>query len=288
VSVEAYPDRRFQGSVYKIEPQAVIEQNVTMFPVLVHLDNPEGLLKPGMNADIAVEIARREDVLTIPNAAIVAMRDAGAAGVVLGLSEEDVQAQLRGGRGGPGAAPGTAAGESAANGNPRGARVGATPAAAATPPATEQAGAAADAVPADATQRAECEQLFVKLRQSGGFQSASEADRAKLRACRQVLGRGQRADGTGGTPGARTQGADVRPAVVFVRGENGFEPRRIMVGLNDWDNTEVVSGLEEGDQVVLISVARLQAQQEEFQQRMRERAGGVVPGAGGSTGPRGR
>ena len=289
VSVEAYPDRRFQGSVYKIEPQAVIEQNVTMFPVLVHLDNPEGLLKPGMNADIAVEIARREDVLTIPNAAIVAMRDAGAAGVVLGLSEEDVQAQLRGGRSGPGgAAPGTAAGESAANGNPRGARVGATPAAAATPPATEQAGAAADAVPADATQRAECEQLFAKLRQSGGFQSASEVDRAKLRACRQVLGRGQRAGGAGATPGARTQGADVRPAVVFVRGENGFEPRRIMVGLNDWDNTEVVSGLEEGDQVVLISVARLQAQQEEFQQRMRERAGGVVPGSGGSTGPRGR
>jgi HlyD family secretion protein len=43
-----------------------------------------------------------------------------------------------------------------------------------------------------------------------------------------------------------------------------------------------VSGLEEGDRVVLISVARLQQQQEEFARRMRERmGGGPFPGAGG-------
>lgn len=280
VNVEAYPDRRFRGTVVKIEPQAVVEQNVTMFPVLVRLDNPDGLLKPGMNADIGVEIARRDDVLTIPNAAIVAMRDAAAAGVVLGLNEEQVQSALRGGRADgsteSGAAPdgarrgdaATAQNTGASNGSARGERVPASPAtAAAAPP-----GAAAE----PATQRTECEQLFAKLRESGGFQSASEADRAKLRACREVLGGSGGAAGTG----ARTRSPDVRPAVVFVMKEGKPEPRRIMVGLNDWDNTEVVSGLEEGEPVVLISVARLQAQQEEFQQRMRERAGGVVPGAG--------
>ena len=50
VSVEAYPDRTFMGVVDKIEPQAVVVQNVTMFPVIVSIDNRAGLLKPGMNA----------------------------------------------------------------------------------------------------------------------------------------------------------------------------------------------------------------------------------------------
>jgi HlyD family secretion protein len=45
VQVEAFPGRTFHGSVLKIEPQAVVEQNVTMFPVLVRLDNREGLLR---------------------------------------------------------------------------------------------------------------------------------------------------------------------------------------------------------------------------------------------------
>src|SRR5690606_11892304 len=87
VLVEAYPGRVFAGEVLKIEPQAVVDQNVTMFPVLVLLDNRDRLLNPGMNAEVQVEIARREDVVTVPNAAIVGPRDLVAAGAVLGLSE---------------------------------------------------------------------------------------------------------------------------------------------------------------------------------------------------------
>src|SRR5688572_18074356 len=33
VTVDAYPDRRFQGVVEKFEPQAVVQQGVTLFPV---------------------------------------------------------------------------------------------------------------------------------------------------------------------------------------------------------------------------------------------------------------
>ena len=40
VSVAAYPNQPFPGEVSKIEPQAVIEQNVTMFAVLVSIQNP--------------------------------------------------------------------------------------------------------------------------------------------------------------------------------------------------------------------------------------------------------
>jgi HlyD family secretion protein len=60
-----------------------------------------------------------------------------------------------------------------------------------------------------------------------------------------------------------------------------------VLGLNDWDHTEVIRGLEPGEEVVLISVARLQQQQQDMLNRMRERTSGPFPGAGGG-GPGGR
>jgi HlyD family secretion protein len=94
VTVDAYPQRPFNGTVLKIEPQAQTEQNVTMFPVLIRIDNKEGLLRPGMNAEVEVHVGRREDVLAVPNAALRTQRDVGSAAQVLGLSAEDVQKQL--------------------------------------------------------------------------------------------------------------------------------------------------------------------------------------------------
>ncbi len=94
VTVEAFPSRPFSGTVLKIEPQAQTEQNVTMFPVLVRIDNKEGLLRPGMNAEVEVHVGRRDDVLTVPNAALRTQRDVGSAAQVLGLSPEQVQRQI--------------------------------------------------------------------------------------------------------------------------------------------------------------------------------------------------
>ncbi len=90
VIVTAYPERAFEGSVLKIEPESEIEQNITMFPTLVSLDNPEGLLKPGMNCEVEIHVDRRDAVLAIPNAALRTPRDVDAAAEVLGLSPEEV------------------------------------------------------------------------------------------------------------------------------------------------------------------------------------------------------
>ena len=57
VRVDAYPDRTFVGVVDQIEPQAVVQQNVTLFPLIVRLDNSSGLLRPGMNT--TAETSRR-------------------------------------------------------------------------------------------------------------------------------------------------------------------------------------------------------------------------------------
>jgi HlyD family secretion protein len=94
VTVDAYPNRPFDGTVLKIEPQAQTQQNVTMFPVLVRIDNKEGLLRPGMNAEVEVHVGRRSNVLAVPNAALRTQRDVGSAAQVLGLSPEAVQQQL--------------------------------------------------------------------------------------------------------------------------------------------------------------------------------------------------
>ncbi|MGK7313199.1 MAG: efflux RND transporter periplasmic adaptor subunit [Candidatus Longimicrobiales bacterium M2_2A_002] len=242
VRVEAYPNRTFDGRVYKIEPQAVIDQNVTMFPVLVRLDNEERLLKPNMNAEVQIDVARRADVVLVPNAAVVGMNDATAAGAVLDLSADEVREDMQQTR-----AP-------AADGSGAGA----------TGPG---AGEGTDG------DREDCSSLMARARTDRG--SLSDDDRARVRECFQAMG------GRGGM-GARGGGSgsdEARPAVVFVSTETGPEARVVRLGLNDWDRTEVVSGLEAGEEVILISVAQMRQQQEEIMNRIRQRTS-PIPGGG--------
>lgn len=105
VSVAAYPNQPFPGDVVKIEPQAVIEQNVTMFAVLVSIQNPDGLLMPGMNAEVEVSIARAEDVMTIPVMALRTSRDLASTALILDRSTDDIVAALSGEKAAPDAPP---------------------------------------------------------------------------------------------------------------------------------------------------------------------------------------
>jgi HlyD family secretion protein len=94
VNVSAYPNQPFTGQVLKIEPQATVDQNVTMFPVLIRLGNPEGLLRPGMNAEVKINIVHAENVLAIPTMALRTDRDLSATASVLGITIEALQETL--------------------------------------------------------------------------------------------------------------------------------------------------------------------------------------------------
>lgn len=96
VTVAAYPNQPFAGDVVKIEPQAVVDQNVTMFAVLISISNPEGLLMPGMNAEVEVSIASRENVLAVPLMALRTERDVITTAGILGMSEADLRQELMG------------------------------------------------------------------------------------------------------------------------------------------------------------------------------------------------
>lgn len=90
VIVAAYPNQPFPGEVVKVEPQAVVDQNITMFAVLISIDNPGGLLMPGMNAEVEISIARSENTMTIPVMALRTRRDVTTTAGILGRSEQDI------------------------------------------------------------------------------------------------------------------------------------------------------------------------------------------------------
>ncbi len=252
VTVDAFPNRRFQGVVEKVEPQAVVQQSVTMFPVLVSLSNLDGALKPGMNGESVMEVLRKDNVLAIPSEAVRSMRDAATVAPSLGLNAETVRTEIqasfasrRGGRSGGSAGGAGGGGDSAAATGRRGRR------------------AMGDSLTAA----------------SSGFQRSGAGGVSA-----QGAGGGS---GFGGAAGSGRGGSGVQ--VAFVKKDEKYAARPIRTGISDFEYTEVLSGLEQGEQVALLGVAVLQAQRDAQAARIRAGTGGglqqqTTPAAGGGGG----
>ena len=88
-------------------------------------------------------------------------------------------------------------------------------------------------------------------------------------------------------PGARP--ARTRPGLVFVAEGNTYKPRVVVLGAGNYDFTEVVSGLREGERVALLASLAVQAQREQQNERFRRNMGGIpgMQGGGGGGGPGG-
>lgn len=65
-TVDAYPGREFQGSVAQVRNAPITVQNVVTYDVVIAVDNPALLLKPGMTATVTIITARRDDAVRIP------------------------------------------------------------------------------------------------------------------------------------------------------------------------------------------------------------------------------
>lgn len=348
VTVDAYPDHPFGGTVEKIEPSAVVQSSVTMFPVLVTLDNREGLLKPGMNGEVTVLVERREDVLAVPNDAVRTTREAAATARLIGLDADSVTAavaqQLQA-LGAGGGAPNTNGAGRGGNGREsrgdvdvaviqggQGGRQGGLQMPEVTDADCQKVRDAFAKAPTAQTtlqglrgrmQGGEIDQARQRAI-SDSIYTALGLDGMKARACqaRDRQGRGGRDGGaagggtsggsavpatngaentstTGGRRGGRRgnnaatlmAGLDVpvsqasprrnpaRPALVYVASGTSFVPRVVRVGMSDLDYTEVVSGLQEGEQVLLMTALAMQASRDSALARIRSRSGGAMPGA---------
>lgn len=69
-TVDAYPEQQFSGKVVQIRSAPVITQNVVTYVVVVNVDNSDLKLKPGMTANVTIEVGRKDDVLKLPPAAL--------------------------------------------------------------------------------------------------------------------------------------------------------------------------------------------------------------------------
>jgi len=69
-TVDSYPEQSFRGKVVQIRNAPIINQNVVTYITVVNVDNTDLKLKPGMTANVSIEVARKEDVLKLPPAAL--------------------------------------------------------------------------------------------------------------------------------------------------------------------------------------------------------------------------
>jgi HlyD family secretion protein len=272
ITVDAFPNRPFDGTVLKIEPQAQVTQNVTQFPVLVNIQNTGHLLKPGMNTEVEVHVGRRQGVIAIPNAALRTQTDVASAAQVLGLDPQQVQQQLAQAA----EAPRGDSGSATMGGG--GARTDAQPPQSGKPAQTQATLTLPDGrqIPLPQGVTAEQVQAAMRKRFSGGELTASE--QAMLR---QVFA--QFRGGQGG--GMRSSSNDFGGRyIVFVLRDGKPTPVQIRTGLTDLDYSEVTSGLTEKDTVLVLPSASLVNAQKQFQQRVQSFTGGGIPGMRQQTG----
>ena len=69
-TVDAYPDRQFEGKVAQVRLAATELNNVVTYTVLIEAKNEDRKLFPGMTANVTIETANRDGVLRIPNDAL--------------------------------------------------------------------------------------------------------------------------------------------------------------------------------------------------------------------------
>lgn len=69
-TVDAYPDREFTGVVAQVRNNPTTIQGVVTYTVVIDVDNKARLLKPGMTANVTIEVARRDNVVKVANSAL--------------------------------------------------------------------------------------------------------------------------------------------------------------------------------------------------------------------------
>lgn len=245
VLVAAYPNQPFPGEVIKIEPQAVLEQNVTMFAVLISIDNPDGLLLPGMNAEVEVSIAKSENAMTIPVMALRTSRDLESTAGILGRTEDDIRNALAAGGG---------------DKKP------------ADPDAPETIEMRGQTVELPKGVKADDFRKLLQKRRDGG--TLTDAEQKLMRSVFQGMGKSQ------GSSTARPK-TDYRFGGEFwvVMDSAGQEIRKVTTGVTDLNHVEIVSGLEDSDRVLILPSSHLIETQQDLQNFINRRGGGV-PGIG--------
>jgi|CXWL01.1.fsa_nt_gi HlyD family secretion protein len=268
-TVDAFPEREFEGRVSQVRQQGVAESGVVSYTVVVEADNPGRRLLPGMTANAEIVIEQQDNVLRVPNTAL-RFRPADPALVAQG------QALAGGGRGERGGQRRERGGEAQAQGQGGGQRGAGR--------GVEQLTAQLELTEA---QQAAARTAFQNAMQSAGARPGADAAQgerrafmrrireAALREIEPSLSARQRellaAMRSGADGGERREVR--RQAVLWVLRNNKPTPVQVEIGVADNSNTVLLGGaLEEGDEVIIGGGPR-----DETQQQQRGPMGGGGP-----------
>lgn len=69
-TVDAFPQRRFEGEVRQVRKAATVVSNVVTYTVIVSASNDDLTLLPGMTANVRIQTAQRDGILKVDNAAL--------------------------------------------------------------------------------------------------------------------------------------------------------------------------------------------------------------------------
>ena len=225
-AVDAFPRRNFGGEIKQIRKSPLNVQNVVSYTVVISAANHDLALLPGMTANVRIAVENRADALKVPNAAL-RFRPAGAVDV---KAPADAPAQQQGGQA-----------------------------------AQEFRNRIQQELKPSEAQKAQLEEIYSESRQKfarvremkgdGNRRKEGERIRAETNArIAEILTPDQRPAWERLLAEAGTRGPSAAGRVYVL--ENGEpKPLDVRLGLSDGMSTEVVSGLKEGEEVIVGTAA---------------------------------
>jgi len=277
VVADAFPDDSFYGEVIRIAPLGKTQQNVTTFNVVILVKNIGGKLKAGMSASVDIEIFRRQNVVLVPNEALKDPRSEQGQALLASIKKDSSQES------------GQAGGKSIAGQEAK----------------TEKELSIEEL--RSKMQNASPEERQ-KLRQQmrERFEKMSPEERQRMFAQmqqRMTGGQGGQLSGGGGMVMFRAEGgsegaggqsglrvrrqsqvsntSEVKERIVIVKQGEEFVPKLVKIGPSNFDYSEVLDGLNDGDEIQITTISRAKLAAEQMTERMRS-----MGGLGGMTGGR--
>ena len=95
IRVSAFREEVFIGNVSKIEPLATVDQGVTIFPVLIDIENKDNLLLLGMNTDVVIKVVDKSVSVSAPSGALRTRDDIYSGANILGVKKDIVDEFLK-------------------------------------------------------------------------------------------------------------------------------------------------------------------------------------------------
>jgi HlyD family secretion protein len=241
VVADSYPEDTFDGEVVRIAPLGETVQNVTVFKVVVLVQNLGGKLKAGMSASVDIEVVNKTNVLLIPSDAHKDPNSEEGQAMLTLLQQPDSVA--------------------ASSGHQDASLADGSMPEPGTPEFRERMQNMSD------EERSQMRQQMMER-----FQRMSPEEQAQMRS-RFSQGSGGGGGSSGRNHSARSSGQpEVRRRVVMVKEGEDFVPRVIRVGRSNFDHAEVVRGLEEGDELLITTFSRALLYNQQWTDRIRQRS----------------